>query len=747
MFKALSRSIVLCSALLSPAVLAAAANSVPFQRPLAFEPNRGQAPSEVSWTARGPGYQLYLTSTGASIVLAEPLPQSTPAAPFSPTSRPLAPKKHLPNARIRVVGMNLSGSHGWTHVRGLEPTGGVSNYLAGNDAKNWHSGIPQYARLQVNGVYDGIDLVFYGRGSNLEYDFVLAPGADPNQIRLAFDGAGPMRIDSKTGDLVIPTTTGSEMRHLRPRVYQQIGQQKVEVAGGYQILDNGQAAFRLAPYDRRSPLIVDPTVQFVVFLEGNAQDVTTGLAVDAAGNSYVLGETFSTDFPVKGGIQRVPKHCGATCPPNIFVTEISPAGQILNSTFIGGSDIDVPAGIAVDATGVWVTGVTDSRDFSTRPEFGFGFFNAFVAKLSGDLRFLDWCVTVGGGGDSQVLNIANAIAVDAKHAAYITGETSSSEFPTSNYLALNIHPKQKALAGASDAFVVKIDPDGFLNEGYSTYLGGSDTDAGNGIAVDSSGSAYVTGITFSKDFPTNAAPSHGSLANGGLVAFVTKLSPDGSNSIYSVLLGGTMTAVGPGPLDQGNSIVVTPSNGVYIVGTTCSSDFPTFYYSFQQSPPTPCLAKGSNQINTNAFVAELSSLGTLYSSTYLGGVNGVVDGNSVSVNRTGDVYVAGDTSTGSFPGAPTPPITPNPSAGFVTKFDLFLHSLKSTTFLGATVSDVVVTQPAARNPILAPFTPTTIYTAGGRFHPDTQNYDAFVVKLVDPVGISTTALEERTSSR
>jgi len=744
MFKALLCSFGLCSAMLSQNVLASASNPVstqpvPFDRPVTFEPNLGQAPSQVLWSARGSGYQLFLTSSGASIVLAEPLPQS-PSANSSLTARPAPRPMAMPKARVSVVGMNLSGSHAWSNVRGLEPTGGVSNYLFGRDHKDWHSNIPQYARLQVEGVYDGIDLVFYGQGRDLEYDFVVAPGADPTQIRLAFEGASHMRVDSKTGDLMITTSTGSEMRHVRPKVYQQIGHQKVEVAGGYRILDNGQAAFLLAAYDKRSSLVVDPTVEFTTFFQGNDKDYPTGLAVDASGNSYVLGQTFSTDFPVSAGSKKISKVCtNNVCPPDMFVTKLSSAGQVIYSTFVGGSDVDVPSGIAVDSTGVWITGTTTSRDFSTNTQYAFGYWNAFVAKLSLDLTDLDWCVTFGGAGDQGTFNTSNAIALDSNHAAYVAGETFSDDFPTSKYFSTTLQPKQKAFGGASDAFVVKVDPSGSLNQGYSTYLGGSNTDFANGIAVDSSGSAYVTGTTFSNDFPTNAEPSYGSVGLG-YIAFVTKLAPDGSSSVYSITLGGTKTAVGSFPLDQGSAIVVDSANEVYVTGVTCSSDFPTFSYSYQQQPPTPCLsATNPSQLDRSAFVTQLSHYGTLLFSTYLGGTNGSVDGNSISLNSVGDVYVGGDTTTGIFPGAPK--TTLNPSAGFLTKMSSTLQVLKSTTFLGASITNVVVQKPTSRLGIIAPPSSFTIYTAGVRYRQNSQivdsSLDAFVVKLTDPVVILT----------
>src|ERR1700733_8235425 len=237
LMKNLLSAIVSGWVLLSPALLVAATHSASFDRPLVFEPNVGQAPSQVSWTERGQGYHLYLTGSAASIVRAEPVPAS--AANSSTKPKPGPRLKGLPEARMSVVGMNLGGSRPWNAVEGLEPTGGVSNYLVGPQ-KDWHAGIPQYGRVRVKDVYDNIDLVFYGQGHDMEYDFVVRPGGDPNQIRLAFDGVDSMHVDAGNGDLVIKTKTGSEMRQIQPRVYQQEGNKKVEVAGGYQIMDNGQ---------------------------------------------------------------------------------------------------------------------------------------------------------------------------------------------------------------------------------------------------------------------------------------------------------------------------------------------------------------------------------------------------------------------------------------------------------------------------------------------------------------------------
>jgi hypothetical protein len=729
--KALVLLIALCSTMMA---LAATPNAVPFERPLVFEPNLGQAPVQVSWSARGSGYQLYLTSTGASIVMAEPL-----AAPRAATSsfpgKPGTQPAGLFKARVSVIGMTLAGSHSWSRVEGLEPTGGVSNYLIGKDTRDWRSGIPQYARVRVKGVYDGIDLVFYGHGRDLEYDFVVAPGGDPNQIRLAFDGAGPMRVDRKTGDLMIKTSSGGEMRHVRPRVYQQVGDRKVEVTGGYQVLDNGEAAFRLAAYDPKRALTVDPMVVFTTFLGGSAEDYTTGMAVLGAGYTYVTGLTYSTDFPTTTAIGTPAKTCvNNVCPAYIFVTELSPVGAVLSSTLIGGSGTDTATGIAVDDTGVWVTGATNSVDFSTHTGLGFGVWNGFVAQLSPDLGQLNWCVTFGGTGDQYVYQTSNAIALDANHAAYVAGETSSNTFPVSQDFSSTLKAKQAAFGGGSDAFVVKVGPDGYLTSGYATYLGGSNQDSASGIAVDGVGDAFVTGYTTSKDFPTNAAPSHGSLANGGSVAFITELSKDGSKSLYSVLLGGTKSVQHPYPLDQASAITLDAIGEAYITGTSCTSDFPTNADSFQPTPPSACLPQTAGQFYQSAFVAKLDGSGNLLYATYLGGTNGYVNGNSIAIDQNEDIYVAGVTSTGIFPGAPA--IKPNPTAGFFTKFHHELKTIDSTTFLGADITNIAVYTPLLElvrsDSIPAPL--PEVFTAGYRYEPGSPvvaniYLDAFVVKL------------------
>jgi hypothetical protein len=468
-----------------------------------------------------------------------------------------------------------------------------------------------------------------------------------------------------------------------------------------------------------------PTVDFTTFLKGNLSDEGVAVATDAQGNSYVTGLTYSTNFPVKNGLTPPKKNCPppASCPAYIFVTKLSPTGTILSSTLIGGSDQEVVGGIAVNPEGVWIAGSTTSTNFGTHTQWGHGFWNGFVAKLTTDLSQMDWCVTFGGFGPSyDIFQGAYAIAVSPDdNSAYVTGTTESVDFPTSLYTTSSLKPYQQALNGSLDAFVVKVGPDGYLDSGYSTYLGGEGYEIGEGIAVDRAGHAYVTGVTSSLDFPI-LGQSHGSSEGGGRTNFVTELSPDGSQIVYSVLVGGTHTPVTSFPADDVYAIALDSSNEAYIAGAACSSDFPTTGGAFETTANTPCTP---NKVNT-AFVAKLGTSGQLLAATFLGAYNGSSQVNSLSITPSGDVVVGGITTSGVFPGAPV--IAVNPSAGFLSRLSPKLDQLRSTTLLGAAVNGVGLYSPAAG--------PISVFTTGYRFAPgsntiDSENWDAFVVSLSD----------------
>jgi hypothetical protein len=328
------------------------------------------------------------------------------------------------------------------------------------------------------------------------------------------------------------------------------------------------------------------------------------------------------------------------------------------------------------------------------------------------------------------IDSATSIAVDSTQWVYITGKTTSTDYPVSffNYPA-QFPPMQKSLGGVQDAFVTKLSPTGLLYGGYSTYLGGSDDDEGAGIAVDNSGFANVTGITLSKNFPI-VGPTFGFPTGSDSTTFVTKLVPDGTGVLYSTFLGfGT---------DEGNAIAIAPSGTTYVAGDTNSTAFPTTIGAFQKNKPSPQLLS-NGLASFDGFVAAFSYGGLLLSATYLGGPDAPTFPRSIAINNRGEVYVAGDTFSANFPGPS--PITPNPTAGFLVKFPSTLASLGFRIYLGAQINSIYVPRPTSPQSVVF-LTPTQIYTAGFRFVPgsnvnDPNNVDAFAVKVEDaPVVVS-----------
>jgi hypothetical protein len=407
--------VLLLSLISSATFLAAAPQPQAFRRPLVFEPNRGQAPPEVKWVARGLGYQLFFTREGVTMMVEE-------SAAEASRSLQSSARRNASTLKYSIVRMKLAGSRPLDDLTGLEPTGGVSNYFLGKDAKAWRTNIPHYDRVSARSVYDGIDVVFYTKSADLEYDFVVKPGADPKKIQLAFEGQDRMHIDGKSGDLVLTTANGSELRQIRPRVYQQIGNQRVEVAGGYQLLDSERALFTLAALDHRRPLVIDPTVALIKFIyasDGSA--LGSAVTVDRDGNAYATGFTCSAHLPLQQPLEHFHKcdggFLGFCVAADAFVTKLAPNGEILFSTYLGGDSEDDGTGIALDSTGVVITGYIRSGDFpktlyaSGSFDARFGGADAFVTKLSPDGSQLIYSRIVSGAGDDG----GNAVAVDSQH--------------------------------------------------------------------------------------------------------------------------------------------------------------------------------------------------------------------------------------------------------------------------------------------------------------------------------------------
>ena len=507
--------------------------------PLSFEANLGQTDAQVKFLSHNSGVNLFLTPTEAVLTLSKlegkPLDDSYPHA-FKP--QPTA------NRSTSVVRMQLKGANRQPQVIGLEPLPGLVNYFLGSDPKQWHTNIPTYAKVQYQQVYPGVDMVYYGSNQQLEYDFVVAPGADPNVIQLAFNGADKLEVNQQ--NLVLHTNVGSVQLH-KPVVYQEIEGKRREIASHYVLKGTNQVGFSMAAYDHKQPLIVDPVLSYSTYLGGSNYDEGNGIAVDRAGNAYITGSTSSTDFPTQNPFQVIDSRFG-----NAFVTKLNVTGDALvYSTYIGGSSsftsVTSANGITVDrADNVYITGTTSASDFPTLNPFqadnggsqnAFVTPDAFVTKLSATGDALVYSTYLGGSGR----DFGKGIAVDRANNAYITGTTESTDFPTLNPFQADNGGSQNAFV-TEDAFVTKLNATGDALV-FSTYLGGRNADQGNGIAVDRADRIYITGSAYSANFPTKN-PFQASKNPDFQNAFVTKLNATGDVLIYSTYLGGKGTSVG-----------------------------------------------------------------------------------------------------------------------------------------------------------------------------------------------------------
>ncbi len=683
--------------------------------PLSFEANTGQADKNVKFLSRGSGYGLHLTGKEAVLELLEsgvrsqksgasrkprnsklhgaisgPLIRSLERSTAGST--PLAPSPQPPAPS--VLRMQLAGASGTGEPMGEEQLPGTVNYFIGNDPARWHTSVPTYAKVRYAGIYPGIDLVYYGNPSadgQLEYDFVVAPGADPSVIALdvaaglsrhpsSKSGGVPTRSGqvppplqiAADGDLVIKTD-GGEIRFHKPVVYQEqftvdssqvtvqdekrntTDNQKSKIQirkfleGHYVLTAANQIHFALGSYDHTRPLVIDPVLEYSTYLGGSGEDSATAITVDTAGNAYVTGLTTSTDFPVTpGAFQSTNKDSENNSTSTAFVTKLNPAGTALvYSTYLGGSgggsSGDLGSAIALDTAGnVYVAGQTSSTDFpvtqgafqTTNKAAAIKGINAFVAKLNPGGTALVYSTYLGGsGGQNQPGDSASGLAVDSSGNAYVTGTAGSTDFPVTQGA---FQTTNHAAANDLNAFVTKLNATGTALV-YSTYLGGSGTelggDMGNAIAVDTGGNVYVAGQTYSTDFPVTPGAfqtTNHAAANVSTNAFVTKLNPTGTALVYSTYLGGSGVKV-EYPGDVGNAIAVDTAGNVYVAGYTYSTDFPVTQGAFQTTNHTA-------NSTSNAFVTKLNPAGTaLVYSTYLGGSGGVLNIEPVASGAAGDL--------------------------------------------------------------------------------------------------------------
>jgi len=640
------------------------------QLPMAFEPNVGQTDARVKFMARGSKYGLFLTNHEAVLSLVH-------------ASSPLQ--------------MSLADSNPNAEVVGTDALPGKSNYLIGKDRSQWHTDVPQFARVRYSQVYPGVDLVYYGKQGELEYDFQLAPGADPKQVALHFAGTDSLRLDNN-GDLLL-TANGGNVRLHAPVVYQTVAGEKKTVDGKFVLLAQGKVGFEIGTYDRSRELVIDPVLSYSTYLGGSgAEDVPVTLAVDNALSAYVAGSTTSADFPIQTTSATVPSAfqsclnnptqpqpatpCAVGTNSDAFIAKLSPAGDsVIYATYLGGSGVDAATGIAIDSGfDAIITGNTTSADFPVANAFqssqGPSASNhVFVSKLDPNGHALMYSTYLRGSGSET----AAGVAVDFRGKIYVTGTTNSSDFPVTPD-AFQTAPK-----ATQQVFVTKIDPatSGDSSRAYSTYFGGGDPASGTatagGIAVDNSTpvGVYITGYTNfqhtggnpSLDFPIlnasqsclNDSANHSPcLAPGtkfdAYVAKLTPTAPIGSHLVYSTYFGG-------GDDDLGLGIAV--SGGVaYVTGKTSSFYLPQPASSVSTVPFQKCLEQGSaanpatcpQNTGTDAFLAKINfttsstttPAETVAYTSYIGGT-GVDEGDAIAVDSSQGAYITGATASADFP--------------------------------------------------------------------------------------------------
>ena len=562
-----------------------------YSLPLVFEPNLGQTDSSVRFVARSRGFPVLLEDCA------------------------LAPLKSG-GARLRFVNARCR------EIEGADPTGGVSNYVSGRDPAKWITRVPHYRSVRYRDVWPGIDVIFHGSPTDLEYDFIVRPGGEPRRIQLRWDGAKGIHLE---GADVIVQTAGGDLRMHRPRVYQDLAGGRVEIDTAYKI-EGRTVGFAMARYDAKHPVVIDPVLSYSTYLGSPADEFSRRGAVDGTGSIFVAQTTVSTVFPTTPGALD----SSANGSDDVVVSRFKPDGTgLLYSTYIGGSGRDSLSGIAVDRDGnAYVAGSTASPNFPTTPSalksaLG-GTRDAFVLKLNPTGTQLLYSTLLGGPGD----DVSQGIAIDGSGNAYLLANASTG-YPTT--------PGAYRSTGGSGYHVSKLNATGSALV-YSAYLGNpamtgfgcagfSDDD----IAVDSAGNAVVAGCTESSSFPPTTAGAFDTSFNGREDAFVLKLNASGSALVFSTFLGGDSS-------DWVGGVAVDADGNIFVSGTT-SSNFPA---------TTRALASARTRNQGGVYVAKFDPNGRLIYCSMVAGSD-VDYGDAMSVDPSGNVLIAGGTTSGNFP--------------------------------------------------------------------------------------------------
>jgi Beta-propeller repeat len=709
--------------------------------PLSFEPNLGQTDRRVSYLARGTGYTAFLSASEATIRL-EGVPAGLTRGrdPFSATAT-AATTKRTASAVVRIA---LAGANPASKAEGRDLLAGRSNYLIGNDPAKWHRNVPQFGALNYAAVYPGVDLRYHGNQSQLESDYLVAPGADAHQIGLRITGAKQVTLN-RSGDLVLSTAAG-ELTLCHPRAFQELGNGMQEVAATY--VQSGELVrIHVGAYDQRQTLIIDPVLAYSTYLGGTLNQILSGIAVDTSGFAYVTGSTSSTDFPTTTGVlQTSPKNSINTS----FVTKLNSSGTgLVYSTLIGGSGAqgDSASAIAVDSLGdAYIVGTSSSTDFPTTSTTAYQTVNkgggGFFAELAPTGASLVYSTYLSGSGTDRL----QAVAVDVAGNVYITGATTSTDFPIVAGTAIQT-TNNAATTQVGTALVSRIDPTkvGAGSLVYSTFIGGSKGESGLGVAVDGNANAYITGSTLSTDFPMHSSNTgfQTTLKNtSGGNAFVARIDTSQPNLlVYSTFLGGGANGSGSSPGEVGTGIALGPSGNAYMTGYSYATDYPL----------VGALDSVSNTPNQKAVVSRIdttkSGVASLVYSTYFGGTKislsgpgpGVDLGFGIAVDPAGNMYLAGTSRSVDFPvtpGAPQPAIVGTQNA-FVAELNPSGSAVLFATFIGGSIeaaNSIAIDHSTPANAYVAGVTAGNFPTTAGAFQTvdhvtGTNNNDGFVANL------------------
>jgi hypothetical protein len=674
-----------------------ALSSHPLSLPMFFEPNQGQTDAQVKFLARGAGYGLFLTGDEAVLELQQAVPSPRTATAIA------APK---PNSWIR---MKLAGANASARVSGISPLPGKSNYFIGDDRSKWRSAIPQFARVQYEAVYPGVDLVYYGSQGQLEYDFRVAPGADPNQIALNFAGASAHIVPANSadaGDLVLSTANG-DIRFHAPHVYQPAtpgnGSAETTVAAGFRQLADNKIGFATGDYDHSRELVIDPILTYSTYLGAGGESLVK-VAIDASDNIYLAGSTTSAYFfppPTEGASPPLQNQLGGPGAQNLFIAVINPTPQagfpeLLYATYLGGSGTDSLAGIAVDSSrDIYVSGTTTSTNFPNTPNAfettasvagngGFPGTHGFLSAISLGLNAvysLTYSTYLAGNGVDTVTGLAidnSCISNNATAScnAYVTGVTTSQNGPNNGFTANpNGYQFLSNSPGNAQFFASKLYTagSGFQSMLYSTYFGGgnfgtTDIAIGGGIAVDpttTSPNMYFTGTTNMLGVSGNggvlpAFPlfnAQQSCLNEASKTNCSSQTPTDTTDAFAAKINPNQpqsspiysTYLGGSGNDYGYGIAVDTTSNAYVVGATSSDD-----WTCLGCPPgfQTAYAGTTGTGNTNGFIAKVGNIvGSTYPLNYftwLGG-SGPDNVQDIKVDSTGSAHVVGTTFSSNFP--------------------------------------------------------------------------------------------------